>query len=140
MYILKAAQYFLDSRGRVSYKINDWLSVAAGARYVTAKNTYEGLPERYSGKYCRRMGKCYYHYDWYCRPVHNRCRSATAYCWSDHGLLQPVQAGLTLAQAEAASIITTPQRLALEGALTGFGFRQQVTISPADAVFKGSMQ
>ena len=33
---------FLGFQGAVSYKVNDWLSVAAGARYVTAKNTYEG--------------------------------------------------------------------------------------------------
>jgi long-subunit fatty acid transport protein len=33
---------FLGFQGGVSYKINDWLSVAAGVRYVSAKNTYKG--------------------------------------------------------------------------------------------------
>jgi len=33
---------FFGFQGGLSYKINDWLSVAAGLRYVTAKNTYEG--------------------------------------------------------------------------------------------------
>ncbi len=38
----KGSSIFLGFQGAVSYKVNDWLSVAAGARYVTAKNTYEG--------------------------------------------------------------------------------------------------
>ncbi|MFZ2340786.1 MAG: outer membrane protein transport protein [Bacteroidales bacterium] len=38
----KGTSAFLGFQGAVSYKVNDWLSVAAGARYVTAKNTYEG--------------------------------------------------------------------------------------------------
>ncbi len=38
----KGSSVFLGFQGAVSYKVNDWLSVAAGARYVTAKNTYEG--------------------------------------------------------------------------------------------------
>jgi long-subunit fatty acid transport protein len=33
---------WLGYQGAVSYKINDMISVAAGARYVTAKNTYSG--------------------------------------------------------------------------------------------------
>jgi long-chain fatty acid transport protein len=33
---------FIGFQGGVSYKINDWLSVAAGVRYVSAKNTYKG--------------------------------------------------------------------------------------------------
>jgi long-chain fatty acid transport protein len=38
----KGSSTFLGFQGGVSYKINDWLSVAAGIRYVSAKNTYEG--------------------------------------------------------------------------------------------------
>jgi len=33
---------FFGFQGNVSYKINDMISVSAGVRYVTAKNTYEG--------------------------------------------------------------------------------------------------
>ncbi len=33
---------FLGYQGAVSYKITDWISVAAGARFVTAKNNYTG--------------------------------------------------------------------------------------------------
>jgi long-subunit fatty acid transport protein len=38
----KGSSTFLGYQGTVSYKIADWLSIAAGARYVTAKNKYEG--------------------------------------------------------------------------------------------------
>lgn len=38
----KGSSIFLGFQGAVSYKVTDWLSVAAGVRYVTAKNTYEG--------------------------------------------------------------------------------------------------
>jgi long-subunit fatty acid transport protein len=33
---------FFGYQGNLAYKINDWLSVAAGFRYVTGKNTYKG--------------------------------------------------------------------------------------------------
>ena len=35
-------QYILGTRGNVSYKVNDMISVAAGIRLVSAKNTYNG--------------------------------------------------------------------------------------------------
>ena len=38
----KGSSTFLGFQGGVSYKINDIISIAAGLRYVTAKNTYEG--------------------------------------------------------------------------------------------------
>ena len=38
----KGTSTFLGYQAGVSYKVNDWLSVAVGLRYVTAKNTYEG--------------------------------------------------------------------------------------------------
>jgi long-chain fatty acid transport protein len=38
----EGSSIFFGYQGGLSYKVNDWLSVAAGARYVTAKNTYTG--------------------------------------------------------------------------------------------------
>jgi long-subunit fatty acid transport protein len=38
----KGSSIFLGYQGAVSYKINDLISIAAGARYVTAKNAYSG--------------------------------------------------------------------------------------------------
>lgn len=39
---LEGSSVFFGLQGGVSFKINEWLSVAAGLRYVTAKNTYMG--------------------------------------------------------------------------------------------------
>jgi long-chain fatty acid transport protein len=33
---------FFGYQGNVAYKVNNWLSIAVGLRYVTAKNTYKG--------------------------------------------------------------------------------------------------
>lgn len=38
----KGSSIFFGYQGTVSFKINDMVSIAAGARYVTAKNTYKG--------------------------------------------------------------------------------------------------
>ena len=38
----KGSSTFLGYQAGVSYKVNEWLSIAAGLRYVTAKNTYNG--------------------------------------------------------------------------------------------------
>jgi len=38
----EGSSLFLGYQGAISYKINDMISIAAGARYVTAKNTYNG--------------------------------------------------------------------------------------------------
>jgi long-subunit fatty acid transport protein len=38
----KGSSIFFGYQGNISFKINDMISVSAGARYVTAKNTYEG--------------------------------------------------------------------------------------------------
>ncbi len=48
---LKGSSIFFGLQGAVAYKINDFISVAAGARYVTAKNTYEGSSEGCAGYY-----------------------------------------------------------------------------------------
>lgn len=38
----KGSSVYFGYQGNVSYEINDMISLAAGLRYVTAKNTYEG--------------------------------------------------------------------------------------------------
>jgi long-subunit fatty acid transport protein len=39
---LEGTSVFFGLQGGVSFKVNEWLSVAAGLRYVMAKNTYNG--------------------------------------------------------------------------------------------------
>lgn len=126
---------YFGLQGGVSYKINDFISVAAGVRYVMAKNTYDG----YLRGIELNMGTAE-------APVWTRADAimngiagqATTAAQSTTALVGGGAGSLTLAQAEAASIITTQQRMALEGALAGFGSPTTVTIATADAVFKGA--
>lgn len=126
---------YFGLQGGVSYKINDFISVAAGVRYVMAKNTYDG----YLRGIELNMGTAE-------TPVWTRADAimngiagqATTAAQSTTALVGGGAGSLTLAQAEAASIITAQQRGALEGALAGFGSPITVTIATADAVFKGA--
>jgi long-subunit fatty acid transport protein len=127
----KGSSIFFGLQGAVSFKINDWLSVAAGARYVTAKNTYEGflkdIQVNTAGGWVDAS-----------TIMTGIAGQATTAAISTTALKNAGAGTLTLAQAEAASIITTAQRTALEGALAGFGSPTTVTIAQADAVFKGA--
>jgi long-chain fatty acid transport protein len=127
----KGSSIFFGFQGAVSYKINDWISVAAGARYVTAKNTYEGFLKNVQVNTAAGWTDASAIMDGISGQAATAATSTTALVGAGAG-------SLTLAQAEAASIITTAQRLALEGALTGFGSPTTVTISQANAVFQGA--
>jgi len=129
----EGSSIFFGFQGAVSYKINDWLSVAAGARYVTAKNTYEGYLRNIQVNTAAGWTSA-------SAIMTGIAGQATTAATSTSAIITAVPAagGLTLVQAEAATIITTAQRLALEGALTGFGSPTTVTIAQADAVFKGA--
>ena len=128
---LEGTSVFFGFQGGVSYKINDFISVAAGVRYVTAKNTYLGhlkdieinLPSGWTRADLIMTGIA---------------GQATTAATSTTALVTGGAGALTLAQAEAATIITTLQRLQLEGALSAFGSPTSVTISQADVVFKGA--
>ncbi|MDP4223315.1 MAG: hypothetical protein Q8868_08385 [Bacteroidota bacterium] len=118
-------------QGGVSYKINDFISVAGGVRVVSAKNTYQGylkdieisLPTGWTRADVIMNGIS---------------AQATTAAGSTTALVTAGAGALTLAQAEQATIITTQQRLALEGALAAFGSPTTITIAQADAVFKGA--
>jgi long-chain fatty acid transport protein len=122
---------FFGFQGGVSYKINDFISIAAGVRYVMAKNTYLGhlrditviLPTGGVRADAIMSG------------IAGQANQAAA------GTGQLVAGGAgayTLAQAEAATIITTQTRMQLEGALEAFGYPASVTIATADAIFNGA--
>ena len=122
---------FFGYQGGLSYKINDFISVAAGVRYVTAKNTYLGhlkdievnLPSGWTRADVIMTGIA---------------AGATTAATSTTALVTGGAGALTLAQAQGAGIITALQKAQLEGALTAFGSSTTVTISQADAVFKGA--
>jgi len=127
----KGSSIFFGYQAGISYKINDLLSVAAGVRYVTAKNTYEG--------YLRDV-QVLIASGWTDATtiMTGIATSATTAATSTSALVTGGAGSLTLAQAEGLGIITAGQRAQLEGGLTSFGSPTTVTISQADAVFKGA--
>ncbi len=127
----EGSSVFFGFQGGISYKVNDWLSVAAGLRYVTAKNTYMGhltdievnLPAGWTRADLIMTGIA---------------QTATGAATNTSLLVAGGAGDLTLAQAEGLGVIDAIQRAQLEGGLAAFGSPTTVTISQADAVFKGA--
>ncbi len=122
---------FFGYQGGISYKINDMISVFAGIRYVMAKNTYLGHLKDIQVYNFLGAGT------W--SPANaimsGIAMQAGAAKTSTTALVGGGAGGLTLAQAEAMTIITAIQRAQLEGALTAFGSPTTVTINDANTVF-----
>jgi long-chain fatty acid transport protein len=127
----EGSSIFFGFQGGVSFKINDKFSVAAGLRYVTAKNTYSGYLKMISVLLPTGFKKA-------TEIMTGIATQATTAAVSTTALVGAGAGGLTLAAAQTAGYISLAQRTALEGALTGFGAPTTVTISTADAVFKGA--
>ncbi len=127
----KGSSTFMGYQGNVSYKVNDWISVAVGLRYVTAKNTYEGhltdieveLPTGWTRADVIMTGIA---------------AGATGAATATSGLVAAGAGSLTLAQVQGAGFITALQRAQLEGALTSFGYPAATPVAQADAIFKGA--
>ena len=131
----KGSSTFLGYQGAVSYKLADWISISAGARFVTAKNTYEG--------YLRDVqvnpggGESFVDASDIMTGIAGNATTAATSTTAIMGAV-PASAGWTLAQAQTNGVITAPQRAQLEGALTAFGYPTSVNIATADAIFKGA--
>ncbi len=127
----KGSSTFMGYQGNVSYKVNDWISVAVGLRYVTAKNTYKGhltdieveLPTGWTRADAIMNGIA---------------ASANGAATATTGLVAAGAGSLTLAQVQGAGYITALQRAQLEGALTSFGYPIGTPVAQADAIFKGA--
>ena len=127
----KGSSTFMGYQGNVSYKVNDWISVAVGLRYVTAKNTYEGhltdieveLPTGWTRADVIMNGIA---------------AGATGAAVATTSLVAAGAGSLTLAQVQGAGYITALQRAQLEGALTSFGYPVATPVAQADAIFKGA--
>jgi len=126
----KGSSIFFGYQVGISYKINDLLSVAAGVRYITAKNTYEG--------YLRDVQVLTSGWTDATTIMTGIAAGATTAATSTTAIVTAGYGGLTLAQAEGFGIIDATQRAQLEGGLTSFGSPTTVTIAEADAVFKGA--
>jgi long-chain fatty acid transport protein len=128
---LEGSSTFMGYQGGLSYKINDWLSVAAGLRYVTAKNTYLGHLTDIEVN----MGGAWTRADAIMTGI------ASAYTTAATGTTALVAGGagsLTFAQAQGMGLINATQRAQFEGALTAVGYPVTTPIQQADAVYKGT--
>lgn len=128
---LDLSSTFLGFQGGLSYKINDWLSVAAGLRYVTAKNKYEGHLTDIEVN----MGGAWTRADLIMTNI------AGGYTTAAAGTTAMVAGGagsLTFAQAQGLGLITAIQRAQFEGALTAAGYPATTPIGQADAIYKGT--
>ena len=131
----KGSSVFFGYQGAVSYKINDWVSASVGARYVTAKNTYEG--------YLRNI-QVNTALGWLpaSAVMTNVSSLATA---GGNGLQSSIDEGAgnyTAAQLVAIGLMTTTQRDDLYKGLASFGVSDatSLTIAQSQAVFYGAAQ
>jgi long-chain fatty acid transport protein len=128
----KGSSIFFGYQGNVSYKVNDWLSVAVGLRFVTAKNTYEGYLQNIEVE----LPSGWVRAD---AIMNGISASATTASQATSGLMSAgVPGTLTLAQVQGAGYISTLQRAQLEGALRSFGYPVATPVAQADAIFKGA--
>lgn len=110
----EGSSLFLGYQGAISYKINDMISIAAGARYVTAKNTYTG-----------HLQDVLVTINGTDVPISDYFFGVAANLTSFIGVptllapALPTYGGLTLAQAQAGGILTATQRAGIEAGLTG---------------------
>ena len=109
----KGSSTFLGFQGGISYKVNDWLSVAAGLRYVTAANTYEG----HLNDIQLMMGGAWL-------PVKTAMDGIAANLISITGIPTKLAAApgtFTLAQLVTAGAMTTTDKASIEAGLAAIG-------------------
>jgi long-subunit fatty acid transport protein len=108
---------FYGFQGNVSYKINDIISVAVGARYVMARNTYEGKLENIA----LNMGGTWIPASTVFTGVASQLSSIVAIPTTVAPIITGGGGGFTLAQLEGASYITAAQRAGIEAGLAAIG-------------------
>jgi long-chain fatty acid transport protein len=127
----EGSSVFFGLQGGVSYKVNDWLSLAAGIRYVTANNKYEG----YLKDIEVNMGGNWVRADGIIKGIANNYSTAAT---GTTALVAGGAGAYTFAQAAGAGIITAAQKAQFEGALTALGYPVATPIASADQVYKGA--
>jgi long-chain fatty acid transport protein len=133
--LIGTSAYF-GFQGGVTYKINDMLSVAAGARYVTAKNTYEGYIRDISLLTPSGSIRADNFINQKAVPTINGVKSTLTNAVTQlspiPGLLQPFLGnfgGVTLDQAKAAGAISDAQYQSLITAGIGIGMTNPGTLT-----------
>lgn len=124
----------------ISYEINDNISVFAGARYIIAKNTYEGYIKDVTVTTPSESGVIDIAPGVYVQGVSDRAAAGAIMATGAAEGMQPIINGgggaFTLAQLEGAGMITADQRTQLEGGLVAAGVSQE----QIDAMNAGQVQ
>ncbi|MFZ2287525.1 MAG: hypothetical protein WAV93_11120 [Bacteroidales bacterium] len=108
---------FYGFTGNVAYKINDILSVAVGARYVMARNTYEGKLENIE----LNMGGTWIPASTVFTGLATQLGQIVAIPTSVQPIITGGGGGLTLAQAQDLGYITASQKAGIEAGLAAIG-------------------
>jgi len=130
---LKGSSVYFGIQGGVSFKINDWLSVAAGLRYVIGSNSYLGHLKDIE----LQQGTNWVRADAIMTGIATAAKTG-----GDQ--LQPLIAGgagsLTPAQAAALGLITAAQRDAIVNGLVSLGVSNasSLTISQCQTAYYGA--
>jgi long-subunit fatty acid transport protein len=118
----EGSSLFLGFQAGVSYKIADFISIAAGARYVSAKNTYTGYLKSISVNTAS---------GWLPAPTIMTGIAANAETGGNN--LQPIidngAGGFTANQLLGAGQITQAQRDAIVGGLTALGVQNAASLT-----------
>jgi long-subunit fatty acid transport protein len=109
---------FFGFQGGVSFKINDFISVAAGLRYVAAKNTYLGHLKDIE----LNMGGTWTRADAIMNGISTQLTGITTIPTQLQPLTSnPATQGLTLTQLVGAGLIPASTQTSIEGALAAIG-------------------
>ncbi len=130
---LKGSSVYFGIQGGVSFKINDWISVGAGLRYVMASNSYLGHLKDIE----LQQGTNWVRADAIMTGIANAAKAG------GDGLTPLITGGagsLTPAQAAALGIITTAQRDAIVNGLVSLGVANAsaLTISQCQTAYYGA--
>ncbi|MFN2314465.1 MAG: hypothetical protein ABR531_08400 [Bacteroidales bacterium] len=108
---------FYGFQGNISYKINDVLSLAVGARYVMARNTYEGKLENIE----LNMGGTWLPASTVFTSIASQLTSIVQIPTSVQPIIDGGGGDFALAQLEGAGYITAVQRAGIEAGLAAIG-------------------
>jgi long-subunit fatty acid transport protein len=119
-----------------SYKVNRWLSVSAGARFVFAKNTYDG---HLSNIRINPVSALNPTGGFISAPkfFSQMAASATGAASSLQPIITANYGGLTLQQAQAANILNANQVAALQAGL-GKDYNAAMTIAQVQTAYQGN--
>lgn len=108
---------FYGFQGNISYKINDIISVSAGARYVMARNTYEGKLENIQ----LNMGGMWLPASTVFTNIATQLSGIVAIPTQVAPIITGGGGDFTLAQLEGGGFIDAPTRAGIEAALVAIG-------------------